>query len=163
MSNIIRIPVGGTTYTNTGSQIGNGMEMEGHWRVNRRLNLSASLAHQRSIDQATQQDAGYAPRNTAYLRADWQAANDWQLSAQANRVADRKRPAGDARRPIPDYTTVDLTARTRLGHDWQFMGSIRNLFDAKVLEPSLAPGLAIPNDLPMPGRTLYFQLQYKLN
>jgi hypothetical protein len=31
-----------------------------------------------------------------------------------------------------------------------------------VLEPSSAPGTAIPNDLPMPGRSVYLQAIYKL-
>jgi hypothetical protein len=37
-------------------------------------------------------------------------------------------------------------------------GSIRNLFNARIIEPSLAPGTAIPNDLPQPRRSLYIQV-----
>ena len=39
---------------------------------------------------------------------------------------------------------------------------IRNLFNATILEPSLAPGTAIPNDLPQAGRSFYLQASYSL-
>lgn len=163
MKDIIRIPTGSTTYANTGNQIGSGMELEANWSLSRSLNLSGHIAHQRSIDEATQKDSGYAPRNHAYGRADWRYSSDWLLSGQVNWVADRKRAAGDARAAIPDYTTVDLTARTHLkARGWDLVASVRNLFNEKVLEPSLAPGLAIPFDLPMARRTFYVQMQYQL-
>jgi iron complex outermembrane receptor protein len=39
---------------------------------------------------------------------------------------------------------------------------VRNLFNADVREPSLAPGTAIPNDLPMAPRAVYLQASYTL-
>ena len=44
---------------------------------------------------------------------------------------------------------------------WEFMATLRNAFDADVREPSLAPGLSLPNDLPMPGRQWTLQAQYQ--
>ncbi len=86
----------------------------------------------------------------------------WLASAQINRVADRQRAADDARPPIADYTTVDLTLRTSRGKDrWDFAASIRNAFNADAREPSLAPGL-IPFDLPLPRRSIYLQAGYRL-
>ncbi|RTL47588.1 MAG: TonB-dependent receptor [Rhodocyclaceae bacterium] len=166
MKDIIRIPVGGTAYANTGNQVGTGMELEAVWNVSRNLNLSGHIAHQHSIDETTQQDAGYAPRNHVYGRADWRYSNDWLLSSQVNWVADRKRPPGDSRTPVPDYTTLDVTARTSLKTiGWELAASIRNLLDEKVVEPSLplsATGVGIPNDLPMARRTFYVQLLYRM-
>lgn len=64
---------------------------------------------------------------------------------------------------MPDYLTVDLTLRTRRGtNGWEVAASVRNLFDAVVIEPSLAPGLSIPQNLPMAGRAFYLQASYAL-
>lgn len=168
MHDIIRlvpkaVPGTGSVYQNTGDQSGKGMELEVLWDASRSLRLSGHYAYQRSIDRATGSDAGYAPRTHAYGRADWRFRSGWLLSGQVNRIAHRERVVGDNRPPVPNYTTVDLTLRTEQRKDsWSFATSVRNLFNANVREPSLAPGLAIPNDLPMAPRAIYFQLAYQL-
>jgi iron complex outermembrane receptor protein len=153
----------GTTYTNAGEQTGDGGELEMVWDATRSLRLTGSYAWQHSVDKTSKTDVGYAPHHHIYARADWRFTGSWLASTQVNWVADRKRAAGDTRPDISDYTTVDLTLRTTNSRDrWNFAGSVRNLFNATVLEPSSAPGTAIPNDLPMPGRSLYLQAIYKL-
>lgn len=147
-----------TTYKNSGDQTGRGFELETVWDVSRKLRLTANYSHQSALDLATQTDAGYAPHDKLYVRGDWRFTGRWLTSAQVNRVAERKRASGDIRPDVPDYTTVDLTVRTeRSKGGWDFAGSIRNLFDAQVYEPSLAPGTAIPNDLPQARRSFYLQ------
>jgi len=161
MNDIIR-NVGGT-YANTGAQNGQGAEFEAVWDASRSLRLTGSYSLQRSIDEATQQDAGYAPHHHIYARADWRFTQNWMTSTQVNWVAERKRSPGDLRPDIADYTTVDLTLRTKNSiNGWDFSASIRNMFDADVREPSLAPGTALPNDLPMAPRSVYFQAVYRL-
>lgn len=168
MGNIIRLvpnAVAGTgsTFANTGSQVGHGMELEGNWSVNRDLRLVGNYAWQRSIDKTTDTDAGYAPHHHLFARADWQFAGSYTLSPQLNWVANRKRAAGDLRAPIADYHTLDLTVSTRRGkNQWNFSAAVRNLFDADAREPSLAPGLALPFDLPLAGRSFSIQASYKL-
>jgi iron complex outermembrane receptor protein len=167
MEDIIRlvpkaVPGTGSIYQNIGNQTGKGLELEVIWDANRSLRFTGHFAFQRSIDSATNRDAGYAPRRHAYGRADWRFAGGWLLSGQVNHVADRKRAVGDTRPPVPNYTTADLTLRTderRKG--WSFATSVRNLFNEDVREPSLAPGRAIPNDLPMAPRSLYIQTAYQ--
>lgn len=155
-------PAQGSTFFNTGSQNGRGLELEGVWSVDRDLQLSGNYTHQRSTDQASGQDAGYAPHNHLNARAVWRFADGWFATPQVNWVADRARAPGDARSPVPDYTTVDLTLGSNRGKDrWDFSASIRNLFNATVLEPSLAPG-SIPFDLPMAPRAFYVQAVYRL-
>jgi len=165
MRDIIRtvpnaVPGTGATYNNTGGQHGSGMEVEAVWDVSRALRLTGNYSYQKSIDEISGRDAGYAPHHQVYLRADWRYANGWHFSTQLNRVMDRERAPGDNRAPVPDYTTVDLTARSNLGNNWSVAASVRNLFNATVLEPSL-PG-TIPNDLPMAPRALWVQLAYKM-
>lgn len=161
MKDIIRT-VGGT-YFNTGSQYGDGGELEGVWDASRNLRLTGSYSWQASIDVSTGQDAGYAPRNHMVGRADWRFANNWMLGAQVNWVADRKRAAGDTRAQLSDYTTIDLNlSTTRRPQQWSFALGLRNLFNADVREPSIAPGTALPNDLPMAPFSAYLQASYQM-
>ncbi len=166
MKDIIRLvantsPSVGSAYINSGKQHGNGMELESVWDYSSNSRLTGNYSYQNSIDDATGQDAGYAPHHRIYLRSDWRYASGWLSSAQLNRVMDRKRTSGDTRPKVPDYTTVDLTVRSPGYGKWGFSTSVRNLFNADVREPSLAPGTAIPNDLPMAPRSLWVQLTYK--
>lgn len=168
MSNIIRtvpnlIPNTGATYANTGDQTGRGIELEASWNPRRGLRLSGNYAWQRSRDESSQRDAGYAPHHHAYGRADWQFSSSVQLSSQLNWVARRERAAGDARPALADYHTLDLALTTRRGRQhWNFTASVHNLFNADVREPSIAPGLTIPHDLPMASRALSLQAIYQL-
>ena len=163
----------GSTAFNTGRQNGQGAELEVVRDLGRNLRVTGNYSYQRSIDEATNQDAGYAPHHHLYARADWQWKGGWFLSSQINYVADRKRAAGDTRPQIPDYTTVDLTLRTnKIVKDWEFTAAVRNLFNADAREPSLAaaavagrpdiPTSLIPNDLPLAGRSFYVQARYQL-
>lgn len=161
MKDIIRT-VGGV-YANTGAQNGRGIELEAVWDVDRSVRLSGHYSWQQSIDEATQQDAGYVPHHHVYLRADWRLASGWMVSSQVNWVGDRKRAAGDLRPAIADYNTVDLSLRTRVGGGrWDVSAGVRNLFNSDAREPSFAPGTALPNDLPMAGRSAYVQAVYRL-
>jgi iron complex outermembrane receptor protein len=155
-------PSTGSTTQNIGTQDGHGLEFEAAWDASRALRFSGNYAYQRSTDVTTRHDAGLSPRQHLYARADWRFASAWALNAQVNHVAQRRRQFGDARPPVPDYTTVDLTLRSDSGRGgWEGAIAVRNLFDADVREPSPAPG-QIRHDLPMPGRSFYLQATYRL-
>ena len=118
MNDIIRAEdvAGGTKmFNNVGTPRGHGMELEAIWNASRSLRLAGHHAYQRSIDETSDQDAGYAPHHHLFARADWSFSSGWLFSGQVNRVADRRRAAGDLRPDIADYTTVDLTLRTGRG------------------------------------------------
>ena len=165
MKDIIRTADGGAgtvMFNNIGAQHGHGLELDATWVVCRSLRLSGIYAWQRSIDETTGQDAGYAPHHHLYARADWRFAGGWLLSPQINWVADRKRAAGDNRPQVPDYTTFDLSLRTTNNKgQWDFAVTVRNLFNADVREPSL-PSSSIPDDLPMAPRAIYLQVIYRI-
>lgn len=168
MHDIIRFvsnadPTTGSTAQNSGRQAGYGLEIEAVWDQSKNFRLSGNYAFQRSKDRSTGLDAGYAPHHQLYARADWRFAHAWRLHGQFNLIADRKREAGDARPNISNYRTVDVTLRsgTEREGQWNFVVGVRNLFDARVLEPSLAPG-QIPNDLPQPGRAIFLQAQFRM-
>ncbi|HEX8963741.1 MAG TPA: TonB-dependent receptor [Rhodocyclaceae bacterium] len=153
------------TWRNAGEQVGNGFELEAAWDATRDLRLSGNYSHQKSIDKTTNQDAGMAPHCHVYLRADWRFNTGWALNTQINSVGERLRAPGDARPALKGYSTVDLTLRTERGvNAWNFSASARNLFNADAREPSPfgAPFVSVPNDFPLPGRSVYLQAEYKL-
>lgn len=155
-------PVTGSTAQNTGGQTGKGLELEAVWNPNFELRLSASVSLQKTTDDRTQLDAGLAPHKRLFMRSDWRFAPGWSLSGNLNHVAERLREPGDARKPIADYTTVDCSLRReRLWNNWDLSLSVRNLFNRDAREPSFAPG-NVPNDIPLPGRALWLQLQYRM-
>jgi iron complex outermembrane receptor protein len=169
MKDVIRFvanadPTTGNTAQNAGNQHGNGLELEFTWDATAGLRLLGNYAYQHSTDENTDQDTGLAPHHHAYLRTDWRFVPGWTLSGQVNHVADRKRQAGDNRPQIADYTTVDLTLRTvRLHKDVEVALSMRNLFNVDAREPtSGAAAVNIPFDLPLPGRSVYLELRYRL-
>jgi len=167
LSSLIRaaaVPgVAGAMFQNIGNQDGKGAELELGWDVSRTLRMAGNYGYQRTIDPATGKDAGYAPHQHINGRVDWQARGYGVVSAQVNRVADRRRAAGDTRARIPDYTTFDLSLSSDRGFgNWDVSIAIRNMFNTDVREPSLAPGTAIPNDLPMAPRNIYLRATYQL-
>ena len=168
MKDIIRTSGSPATWNNVGSQHGQGFELEATHDLRRNLRLAGNYAYQRSVDETSGQDAGYAPHHHVFGRVDWGFAGGLLLSGQANWVADRHRAPGDTRAPIDDYATMDLTLRTiRHKAGWDVAVSVRNLFDVDAREPSLySPNnpvtVLIPNDLPMPGRSVYVQLTYSM-
>lgn len=157
------IRLANSTYTNIGTVRGNGMEAEATWDASASLRLTGNYSYQKSIDGSTGADAGYAPRQHVFLRADTRLSGDWLAGAQINWVADRQRAYGDSRPDVADYNTVDLTLRTQRNRSqWNFVASIRNLFNSKAVEPSLLPAVNLPDDLPLPRRSLYLQASYAL-
>ncbi len=168
MKDIIRTAGFPATRSNTGAQNGHGFELEATHDVRANVRLVGNYAFQRSTDEASGEDAGYAPHHHVFGRADWGFASGLLLSGQVNYVADRDRAPGDTRPKVPDYTTVDLTLRThRQWSNWDFAASVRNLFNADAREPSLYyPGNPVPvliaNDLPLGGRSFYLQVSYRL-
>ena len=151
-----------STAQNAGQQHGQGMEVELVWDASQSLRLSGNYAQQHSIDDATNQDAGNAPRHHVYARADWRFMPRWSIDTQLNYIADRKREPFDTRPPIADYHTVDLTLRSNnQSNDWGIAFKVLNLFGADAREPSPAPGL-IPYDLPVDPRAWRVELNHQL-
>lgn len=153
---------GTTMFNNAGAQHGHGLELETIWKASRTLRIEAHYAWQRSIDETSDKDAGYAPRHHLFGRVDWSVANGLWLGGQVNHVAGRQRAAGDVRPDIADFNTVDLSLRTSTGKKgWSFTGVIRNLLNADVREPAPATqSISIPNDLPLARRSFYLQAIY---
>ncbi|MBI3902618.1 MAG: TonB-dependent receptor [Nitrosomonadales bacterium] len=162
----------GAQFTNTGQLHGSGTEVEAVWDAGHTVRVTANLALQKTVDESTNTDAGYAPHKHAFAKADWRMAGNWMLSPQLDWVGDRRRAKGDIRPQVPDYTTVDLTLHnTQEKGKLDFTASVHNLFNAAALEPTLYvappgnlpayPTAAIPGDLPVAPRSVWLQVTYK--
>ncbi len=161
------------TFQNAGNQQGYGFELEGEWVPLDYLHFNANYSYQKSTDNRTNSDAGFAPTHQVYGRMDWEFIRGWNLNVQTNWVGDRKRPAMDSRAQVPYYFTVDTTIRgDDIVDDWTFSMSAWNLFNSNAREPSppfvnpqspQSPqtGL-VPGDFPTLGRSYYFELRYHL-
>jgi outer membrane receptor for ferrienterochelin and colicins len=148
----------GKTFRNTGDQTGRGIELEAAWNPSRTLRVTGHLSLQRSVDEATGKNAGLAPQQRLFARADWRFHPSWLAGALVNHVADRAREPGDLRAPIADYTTADVTLqREHLFGKWALRATVQNLFNADAREPSIAPG-NITFDLPLARRSFHLQL-----
>lgn len=160
MRNIIQLV--GFTMQNVGDQTGRGLELEATYDAANNLRLSGNYSLQDSKDTATGQDAGLAPQRRMFARADWRFMPLWQLGTTVNHVADRMRETGDTRTKVPDYTLVDLTLRReRFANNWEASAGVYNLFDRKAWEPTFRAA-TMTSDLPLPGRSIYFQLQLNM-
>ena len=150
------------TAQNTGEQIGYGLELEADWQPTRSFRLLGNYSYQRSIDEATDEDAGNAPHHQVYLRADWEFLLNWHFNPQLNWIIDRDRVAGDNRPDIDDYSLVDLTVRRKNIKDhWEIAFAVRNLFDSDAREPSPAMPVLIPDDLPLAGRSFFGEIRFR--
>lgn len=102
-----------------------------------------------------------APGQRAFFDARWKFLPGWTAGAQVNRVADRKRVAGDTRDAIKDYTTVDMTLRHQfIAQNMELAASVRNAFNADAREPSNG---TIPGDYPLEKRSFHIELKYALD
>jgi len=125
--------------------------------------VAGSFAYQRAEDDLTGAPAANAPQQEVHLRIDRQLAPKWHLSGQLNSVMGRKRAEGDNRGEISDYATLDVTLMGReLLSGVTLTASVFNLADVDAREPGLYDPLkgavAIPDDLPLAGRSVVLQI-----
>ena len=160
MRNII-LPVA-AVYQNRGGQTGRGFEFETTFEAASALRLTGNVSVQHSKDVATGLDAGLAPHQRLFVRADWRFAPQWQFGATANHVRGRLREPGDTRPLIPDYSTVDMTLRReKFADGWDASARVTNLFNSDAQEPTFK-AVGMFSDLPLPGRAFYVQVQHGL-
>ena len=153
------LPVAGTThsqYQNTGQHKTLGIELEASWQASKNLKFSGNYSY-RDPDE-NEFRVVEEPEQDAYLRADWQFQAGWNWNVQTNWIAQRKRADSDPRSAIDDYFITDTTFRYTGLKQWEFIASVRNLFDENAKEHT---GGSIKDDLPLPERNFYAEVRYK--
>lgn len=141
-------------FQNMGNNTARGIELEAMWQATKTLRLSGSASSRKDLNLPY----NTVPRHKAYLRADWAFQANWNWNAQATWIGSHALPPGDPRSPMGAYTLVDTTVRYAPRRDWEFAVSIRNLFDVDAREYTSS---ALPNNLPLPRRSLYGEIRYK--
>ena len=140
---------------NVGQQKGRGMELEAWWDIDRNTRFYGAYAYQDNTDETTGADAGYTPHHQVLARLQ-RRSRPWLFSVQARYVGNRDRIAEDASPKADTYTLVDALVRRDIMPGLEAGLEIRNLFDADAEEARF--GTAFPGDLPLPGRTFFFDL-----
>lgn len=141
-------------YQNIGSNTSRGIELEAMWQATKTLRISGNLTNRQDFNLPFNS----VPKQKAYLRTDWAVMPNWNWNVQANWIGKHPLPPGDPRAPMDAYTLVDTTIRYSPHREWEFAGSIRNLFDVDAREYSSS---SLTNNLPLPRRSLYAELRYK--
>jgi iron complex outermembrane receptor protein len=146
---------------NVGTQEGYGMEWEVDWALAPTFSILANYAFQKAENKQDNHDAGHAPIHQAYLQSRWEFIPKWFFNFQINSVMDRKRMKNDPREKVSDYSIVDLILRgENVVNGLTAELVVKNLFDEDAREPSPADSL-VPNDYPLPGRSIYGSLKYE--
>jgi iron complex outermembrane receptor protein len=155
------------TMENRNRQDGRGIEWEANWYVQNNLQLSGNFSWQFTTIPDTDFVAPFAPAREAYVQISWQPANYWSLHGNLYWLDTAAREVGDPRAAIEPQTRCDVTARYRNHYTpWEYSLIVHNLFDKELIEPSVGndsisgSNAALPNDVPMPGRAIYFQIKY---
>ena len=141
-------------FTNSTHQDGYGGELEWNWQLSDQWNVLGNYAWQYSRNDQANQRVASVPEHQVYFAAIWQFMPQWQIQSQLNWIGSRDRDAGDTR-PLDDYETFDFTLRgKKLWGQLNLAASLRNAFDSNYVEPARPE---IPVNLPMPGRSFYFE------
>lgn len=147
---------------NAGHYRGHGLELEMDWKATPELFFTANYAWQEVEDQLLNANPGNAPHHQLYIRSHWLFKPEWSLGTQFNWVMDRERLAREkAISPkIANYHLIDLTLRYKPAKDRLNLAlGVRNVLDKQAFEP-VPFGLRVsPYDLPLAGRSLFFELR----
>jgi len=160
---LYRLEQSGLITTDASGQFGNrgrnhslGLELEALWEAAEGVRLAGNFTVR--DDSEPFLSSNTIPERSAYLRADWAFQPGWNWNLQANWYDDHPRPPKDTRNPIGAYTLLDTTLRYAPTPEWEFAASVRNLLDQDAREYS---SRRLPENLPLPGRSLYAELRYK--
>ena len=148
-------------YANTDGQRAYGFEVEVEWDVTQKLELRSSFAWQHAERKDGGSRVAKAPGREFSFTVDWKFMPYWSINTQVNWIGGRKRPAGDSRDKLDNFTLVDLTLRkTTQDRSWEFALSAKNLFDKEYVEWGDNPTALDLQDYEMQGRSAYAEVSY---
>ena len=169
MISFTEVTAAGLRAENINSLTGSGIELEVGWRINHEWSLHANYAYQKTINDRTNTQSPFIPKQQVFADLRWKFKPGWVASAQINHVADRERETTDVRNKIDDYTLVNMTIRRKdirifdRKSRWEAALTVKNLFNTDAREPTATGtlGPAYPNDIPLNERRMYFEIRHK--
>lgn len=159
------LPAGSSIADNAFTQKGKGFEWELNLKITDSLQITSNYSMQFAELGSTGERVSDAPGRQLYLNANYEFLDSWNVNLAANWVADRRRSPSDTRAQLKDFTHVDLSLRKlNLIEGLTAQLTARNLFDEDSREGSVS-GIftAIPDDLPLEGRSVSLSLSYSLD
>jgi len=152
---------GSKTAQNINKVKGQGIELEGKWKINKQWTLLANYTYQKTENEETGKQQPFIPKQQFYFDARWAFQADWLASAQLSWIGDRERAISDTREDVDDYTLVNLSLRRKnIAKHWDIAASIKNVFDKDIREPSDGK---IADDYPMNERSAFVEVRYNFS
>ncbi|MBO1927244.1 TonB-dependent receptor [Thiomicrorhabdus sp. 6S2-11] len=136
---------------NVGSASSKGIELQSMTALSDTLDIAVSYSH--VIRDLADKNivATYSPKNTLNLKLDWYPNQAWHFGLDGHYQSDSE-TRFDGTRPTDRFSLWNLRAHYRINSQWKSNIVLKNLFDK---DYQIAEGD------PMPGRTLYANLQYR--
>ena len=163
------IPDEGTTNTtaqNEKDQSGYGLEAELNWQLDNHK-ISVNYSWQSSEDDATNIRVPLAPKQLFNANYFTELTDTLSFDAKLNWVGERTRDVGDSRKPLDNFSTVDMAVHWQFANNDSVTLSLigKNIFDKSAHDPShpLVPEALGPmSDYPIEGRSVYLQIAKNL-
>ncbi len=143
---------------NIGKNETSGFEWEGRWRPFKTVDVSGNFTYLNSKDGKGKTIPNIA-KKLASLTLNWQINSNVNANLTSNWVMDRKRAETDLRNRLKNYDFVNIKLNyTGALKDLELAVVTHNLLESnKAYHPSNG---SIPNDFPLPGRQLLFEINY---
>ncbi|MBA3582037.1 MAG: TonB-dependent receptor [Gammaproteobacteria bacterium] len=139
-----------------------GYEAELAWHISPSWNLNGNYAYQETEIQETGDTLEAAPRHKVYGLLSFDGIAGFSSSLKSLYVADRRRLSIDSRDEVKNYSRFDWIVNYENAarkHNVQLV--IKNLLDKEYNEATYYGRLYLQDDLPMPGRSLSTQYEYR--
>jgi outer membrane receptor protein involved in Fe transport len=154
----------GLAYINGLSDTASGLDGDIHWHVNQGLTLSLSGMVQRHTNASDDYFIAEAPpKKLVNVIANWAFFPQWNLYLSGSGVFDQGRAASDPRPPPANYGLLNATLRTSaLPAGMAATFRVTNALN-KFYVQSSGSALAVPYDIPQPGREVTLQVTKSLD
>jgi iron complex outermembrane receptor protein len=143
---------------NNAGRRGYGAELEAEYQLTKDLSGLASYAYYIPQDALPDDVSRLAPEHQIYTALDWRIADDWSLNVRLKWISDREWEADGEKAKSRGYTWAGATLRRSDPHGWDVSVTLDNLFDVDATEPTVFS--AIPDGIPLPGRSVMAQLRW---
>ncbi|WP_111977239.1 TonB-dependent receptor plug domain-containing protein [Algibacillus agarilyticus] len=145
-------------YANNGVQTAYGTEFEINWKLLPTLVLRANAAFTQAENSKTKNDVPFVAAKQFYVQLDWLFADEINVNFKTHLIGERLRDETDSRNALKDYAISDLSVRWQpknLPVELSLLG--KNIFN----KDARGSALHLPNDLPLPLRSIYGELRYQ--
>jgi len=148
---------------NTGTSETQGIELGLNGSIGNELSWKANYAWQDPRDADSGRRLPYVPSHRAGASLNYAPVKYVNLHTDLLWTGPRPRSAGDTRREVPDYTTVDLALTLKnFFETLEIQATVRNLFDKRYKDPDTSGAAKlIPGDYPREGISAFVTASYR--